>query len=115
MIAIEIMSPKNKKKNAAKKAIEYLDFGIEYVWVIDPRDRAAYRGTRSGLEPNPSGELTVTGTQILVRIGELFDKFDKLDQFWKNLFWRLGSGFGHFHERRVEGSRLADIGEPFAG
>jgi Uma2 family endonuclease len=76
LITIEILSPEDTKRNAAKKASEYLDFGIEHVWVIDPYARIAYRFTTAGLEHVPSGELTVPGTPIAVRTTELFAKLD---------------------------------------
>jgi Uma2 family endonuclease len=76
LIAIEILSPEDTKRNAAKKVAEYLDFGIEHVWVIDPYSRVAFRGTTAGLEPVPSGELTVPGTLIVVHTTELFVKLD---------------------------------------
>ena len=78
LIAIEIMSPEDTIRRASAKAVEYLDFGVEHVWVIDPSARVAYRGTASGLELISSGELTVPGTPILVRISELFEKLDRM-------------------------------------
>ena len=78
LIAIEIMSPEDTKRRTAAKAIEYLDFGVEHVWVIDFGRRVAYRGTRSGLEVAPLGELAVPGTSILVRVEELFEKLDRM-------------------------------------
>jgi len=78
LIAIEIMSPEDTIRRASTKAVEYLEFGVEHVWVIDPSARVAYRGTPLGLELIPSGELTVPGTPILVRIGELFEKLDRI-------------------------------------
>jgi Uma2 family endonuclease len=76
LIAIEILSPEDSRRNAAKKAAEYLDFGVEHVWVIDPYARVAYRGTTAGLERVPSGELTVPETPIAVHTAELFSKLD---------------------------------------
>jgi len=76
LIAIEIMSPEDTMRRAVKKAAEYLEFGIEHVWVIDPYARVAYRGAASGLERVPGGELNVPGTPILVRIAELFERLD---------------------------------------
>jgi len=76
LITIEILSPEDTRRNAAKKAGEYLDFGIEHVWVIDPYNRIAYRGTTAGLEPVSSGNLTVPGTPIVVHTTELFAKLD---------------------------------------
>jgi len=78
LIAIEIMSPEDTIRRAAKKAAEYLQFGIEYVWGIDPHARVAYRGVASGLDLVPGGELTVAETPILVRISELFEKLDRI-------------------------------------
>jgi len=78
LIAIEIMSPEDTIRRAAKKAVQYLGFGIEHVWVIDPQARVAYRGTATGLERVPSGELTVEGTPIEIRIADLFEKLDRI-------------------------------------
>jgi Uma2 family endonuclease len=78
LIAIEILSPEDTRRRAAKKAAEYLQFGIEHVWVIDPHARVAYRGTTTELQLVPSGELAVPGTSILIRISDLFDKLDMI-------------------------------------
>jgi Uma2 family endonuclease len=78
LIAIEIMSPEDTIRRAAQKAAQYLQFGVEHVWVIDPNARVAYRGAASGLERVPDGELRVPGTPILVRIAELFEKLDRI-------------------------------------
>ncbi len=78
LIAIEIMSPEDTIRNATVKAQQYLEFGVEHVWVIDPSARVAYRGAASGLQLVPSGELSVPGTQILIHIGELFEKLDRM-------------------------------------
>jgi Uma2 family endonuclease len=77
LIAIEIMSPEDTIRRTSAKAAEYLEFGVEHMWVIDPSARVAYRGTSSGLELVRSGELTVSGSAILVSATELFEKLDK--------------------------------------
>jgi Uma2 family endonuclease len=76
LIVIEILSPEDTIRRAAKKATEYLQFGIEHVWVIDPSGRVAYRGVATGLERVPEGRLIVPGTPIEVRISDLFEKLD---------------------------------------
>jgi Uma2 family endonuclease len=78
LIAVEILSPEDTIRRAAKKASEYLQFGVEHVWVIDPNARVAYRGAVAGLDRVPDGELTVPGTPIVVRIAELFAKLDRI-------------------------------------
>lgn len=78
LIAIEILSPEDTIRRTTKKAAEYVEFGIEHVWIIDPQARVAYRGTATALERIPSGELAVPGTPILIRIADLFERLDKI-------------------------------------
>jgi Uma2 family endonuclease len=78
LIAIEILSPEDTIRRAANKVAEYLQFGIEHIWVIDPHARVAYRGTALGLERIPSGELVVPGTPIRVQVSDLFEKLDQI-------------------------------------
>jgi Uma2 family endonuclease len=78
LIAIEVLSPEDTRRSAEKKAAEYLGFGVEHVWVIDPYARVAYRASTNGLELQASGELAVPGTPITVRLSELFEKLDRV-------------------------------------
>lgn len=78
LIAIEILSPEDTIRRATSKAGEYREFGVEHIWVIDPSARVAYRGGAAELELVPSGELSIPGTMILVRIRELFEKLDRM-------------------------------------
>jgi Uma2 family endonuclease len=80
LIAIEILSPEDTIRNAEKKAAEYLQLGVEHVWVIDPYARVGYRGTAACLERVAEGDFTVPGTPIRVRLSELFEKLDQARQ-----------------------------------
>ena len=39
VVAIEILSPDESAKELSDKIVEYLDFGVEAVWVMDPTKR----------------------------------------------------------------------------
>ena len=78
LIAIEILSPEDTIRRAAKKAAEYLEFGIEHVWIIDPSARVAYRGTANGLELVRSGELAIPESPIRIVLAELFAELDRV-------------------------------------
>jgi Uma2 family endonuclease len=78
LLAIEVQSPDIPLRKTAEKTAEYLAFGIEHVWVIDPYARVAYRGTANGLELVRSGELTVPGTPIRVDVQEIFAELDRV-------------------------------------
>jgi Uma2 family endonuclease len=78
LLVIEIQSPEDTLRRTAAKAAEYLSFGIEHVWVIDPYARVGYRGTSDGLELALSGELTIPGTPIRIVLAELFAELDRV-------------------------------------
>jgi Uma2 family endonuclease len=78
LIVFEVMSPDDTIPRAANRAADYLQFGVEHVWVIDPGARVGYRGAASGLERIPGGEFTVPGTPISIRIPDLFEKLDRV-------------------------------------
>jgi len=78
LLVIEVQSPDIPLRKTELKAIEYLQFGIEHVWVIDPYARVAYRGTQNGLELVRTRELTIAGTPIRVIPEELFADLDSV-------------------------------------
>ncbi len=78
LLVIEVQSSDIPLRKTEVKAGEYLAFGIEHVWVVDPYARVAYRGTPAGLELVRSGELEVPGTPIRVSAGELFAELDRV-------------------------------------
>jgi Uma2 family endonuclease len=77
LLVIEIQSPEDTLRRTTAKAAEYLAFGIEHVWVIDPNARVAYRGTADGLELVRSGELEIPESPIRIVLADLFSELDR--------------------------------------
>ncbi len=77
LIAIEILSPEDTLRRMQEKAAEYLRFGIEHIWIIDPEPRIAYTYTAAGLQAISSGELVVPETPIRVVLNEMFAELDR--------------------------------------
>jgi len=77
LLVIEIQSPEDTMRRTTAKAAEYLEFGIEHVWVIDPSARVGYIGTANGLELARSGVLSIAGTPIQVALADLFHELDQ--------------------------------------
>lgn len=77
LLVIEILSPEDRLSRMTERTDEYLDFGIENIWIIDPSRRLAYRVTRAGLELAPTGEINVPETPIRVVLSELFAELDR--------------------------------------
>lgn len=77
LICIEILSAEDRLQRVQERVNDYLAFGVEHIWIVDPSLRIAYRGTTAGFERVLNGELTVPGTPIRVVLGELFAELDR--------------------------------------
>jgi len=77
LIAIEILSPEDRLNRLQVRVDDYLKFGVEHIWVIDPESRIAYTADRFGFHSVQDGELTVPGTPIRVVLSELFAELDR--------------------------------------
>src|ERR1035437_7632126 len=77
LMVIEILSPEDRLSRFTERTDEYLDFGIENIWIVDPTRRVAYRVTSAGLQLAASGEITVPETPIRVVLSELFAELDR--------------------------------------
>ena len=77
LIAIEILSPEDRLSRFQVKIDDYIAFGVDNIWVVDPATRRAWTADRFGLHLSQSGELAVPGTPIRVVLGELFAELDR--------------------------------------
>jgi Uma2 family endonuclease len=78
LIVIEILSPEDRLSRFEVRIEDYLAFGVENIWIIDPESRTAYTATASGLQPVRTNELTVPETPIRVVLSELFAELDRV-------------------------------------
>ncbi|MGB8261019.1 MAG: Uma2 family endonuclease [Terracidiphilus sp.] len=77
LIAVEILSPEDTLRNMQEKFAQYLRFGVQNIWIVDPGPRLAYTYTAAGLEEVQGGELAVPETPIRVVLAELFAELDR--------------------------------------
>jgi Uma2 family endonuclease len=79
-ICVEILSPEDPLKNVIQRAGYYLDWGVQYCWIIDPGTRTAWIVTadhRDGIWIHADGVLSA-GDGIGISLSELFAEVDKL-------------------------------------
>lgn len=77
LIAIEILSPEDSLQRIKERVNDYLAFGVEHIWIVDPSLRIAYLGTPAGFEQARNGELAVPETPVRVVLAELFAELDQ--------------------------------------
>ncbi len=76
LLCIEVLSPEDRMTEIQEKVDEYLDMGVDSVWVIDPRRRKAFQTDVRSLQPVE--ELTVRGTKIAIPLSDVFEELNEL-------------------------------------
>jgi len=77
LIAIEVLSPDDTLGELQEKIDEYVSFGIEHIWVFDPRKRLAWRADRGGPHLVEEEALAVPGTAIRVVLSDVWAELDR--------------------------------------
>ena len=72
-LCIEILSPHDTMQHMLEKIDDYLNFGVPYIWIINPRSKKAYVVTRAGMVEASSGVLETKDPAISVPLSVLFD------------------------------------------
>lgn len=77
LICIEVLSPKDTLRRMRVRVDDYLSFGTEHIWIVDPGSRHAYVCSRTGFLEPENGILEIPGTPIRVVLSELFAELDR--------------------------------------
>ena len=70
-ICIEVLSPDDRLSRVNERIADYLEFGVPYVWILDPKTRKAWRCTPGVTQE--VRELRTENPNIVVALEELFD------------------------------------------
>jgi Uma2 family endonuclease len=76
-ICIEVMSPEDRIERMQSKIDDYLNFGVAYVWVINPRTRRAWVYTKDGITEAKDGVLRTENPHLEVPLAEIFAGIDE--------------------------------------
>lgn len=78
-LSVEILSPEDSLRKVFEKGAHYLDWGIEFVWIIDPVGRRAF--TMSLSHPAPVevslNESLAASNGLSISLGELFEQAER--------------------------------------
>lgn len=71
-LCIEILSPEDRTSRIEKKIDDYLKFGVQYVWLIDPAERTGWSYTSEGKRQS-ADVLTTSDPQLTLSLKEVFE------------------------------------------
>ena len=72
-ICIEVLSKDDTMQYMQEKIDDYLDFGVPYVWIINPRNKKAHVVTRVGMLDAASATLETKDPVISLPLSVLFE------------------------------------------
>ena len=70
-LCIEILSPSDRVVEMQDRIRDYLDFGVRYVWLIDPRTGLTFVYTADTVQEIRDGILTTNAPDIRVSLSDL--------------------------------------------
>ena len=72
LIAIDILSKDDRMSDMQERIDDYLQFGVRYVWIINPRTRRALTHTKAGSQEVKDGILRTENPEIELPLPEIF-------------------------------------------
>ena len=76
LILIEVLSKDDTLRSMQARVDDYLNFGVQHVWIVDPATRRAYACSPTGFQEPQQGVLAVPGTPIRLVLSELFEQIE---------------------------------------
>jgi Uma2 family endonuclease len=71
LLCIEILSPSDRMAEMQERIDDYLDFGVQHVWLLNPQTRRAFVYTRDSMQEVKDGVLQLAEPPIRVPLAEL--------------------------------------------
>jgi len=75
-ICIEILSPEDRMERIQQSIDDYLNFGVSYVWVVNPRNRRAWSYSKTGSTEILDGILRTEGPALEIPLAEIYAGLD---------------------------------------
>ena len=76
LLCVEILSRSDRRNDMRERINDYLNFGVKYVWVINPQTRQAWIHTAEGAQEIKDGLLRTQNPTLEVPLSDLFAELD---------------------------------------
>ncbi|HLH16967.1 MAG TPA: Uma2 family endonuclease [Bryobacteraceae bacterium] len=73
-LCIEVLSPEDRVSRMQRRIDDYLNFGVPYVWVVDPKTLKAWIYTAEGVRDVRDGVLRTENPDIAVPLKDLVEE-----------------------------------------
>ncbi len=74
LVCVEVLSPEDRAGPMLRKIADYLNYGVRYVWVLDPQARKAFVYTNSGTHEVKDGVLRTENPAIEIPLSAIFEE-----------------------------------------
>jgi Uma2 family endonuclease len=71
-LVIEILSPEDSMSSMQERIDDYLTFGVENLWILDPRRRKAFWADANGIHEAPDAVLHAIGEPVSIDLAGLW-------------------------------------------
>lgn len=71
-LCVEVLSPEDRMSRMQERIHDYLEFGVAFVWVVDPRLHRAWIYRREGMREVHDGVLRTTNPDIEIPLADVF-------------------------------------------
>jgi len=75
-LCVEILSPEDRMSRVEARIDDFLNFGVRYVWLIDPRRKKAWSYT-AGIRSEVADALCTANPEISISLNEVFSALDE--------------------------------------
>jgi len=71
-LCIEILSPDDSMSSMQERIDDYVSFGVENIWIVDPIRKKAFWADANGTHSSPDGILRAKGAEVSVDFAPLW-------------------------------------------
>jgi Uma2 family endonuclease len=73
LVCVEVFSSEDRMSQILNKVGDYLEFGVRYVWILDPGTKQAATYTESEMHVMTDGVLRIESPAIEIPLSEIFE------------------------------------------
>lgn len=77
LLCVEVLSKDDTLSELQERVDDYAAMGVETIWAIDPWKRIGYHASARGFEQPSDGVLKIAGTDVAMRLNDLFSEMDE--------------------------------------